>query len=76
MAYEPRESRVSQSQFRRAGGNREALAPPSGGNHVHYSPLRRVGIGVITSRPASQQPPCRCWACRLGFQVDHSKLKD
>jgi len=74
---EPRESRVSQSAFRRgAGGMREPLAPPSGGDHVHYSPLRRVGIGVITSRPVGQQPPCRCWACRLGFNVDHSKLKD
>jgi hypothetical protein len=55
---------------------REPLAPPSGGDHVHYSPLRRVGIGVITSRPIGQQPPCRCWACRLGFNVDHSKIKD
>jgi len=73
---DPRESRVSQSAFRRgAGGMREPLAPP-GGDHVHYTPLRRVGIGVITSRPASQQPPCRCWVCRLGFQVDHSKPKE
>lgn len=72
---DPRESRISQSAFRRgAGGMREPLAPP-GGDHVHYTPLKRYGIGVITSRPPSQQPPCRCWACRLGFAVDHSKGK-
>lgn len=74
---DPRESRTSQSQFRRgAGGNREPLAPPSSGDHVHYTPVRRYGIGVITSRPQTEATTCRCWACRLGFLVDHSKLKD
>jgi hypothetical protein len=28
---------------------------------------------VITSRPATAENTCRCWACRIGFNVDHSK---
>lgn len=71
---EPRESRTSQSQFRRAGGGREALAPPTEGMiHVYYTPRRQTGIGCVTSRPAAE-PACRCWACRMGAVVDHSKL--
>jgi hypothetical protein len=72
---DPRESRTSQSQFRRAGGGREALAPPSGSIHVHYTPSRQTGIGVVTSRPPSDLPPCRCWACRQGLAVDHRPFK-
>jgi hypothetical protein len=30
---------------------------------------------VITSRPATAENTCRCWACRIGFNVDHSKIQ-
>lgn len=69
---EPRESRTSQSQFRRAGGGREPLAPP-GGDHVHYTP-RHQGFGVVLSRPATGVAGCDCWACKRGYVIDHSKL--
>lgn len=72
---QPRESRISQSAFRRSGGMREALAAPDAGAHVHYTPSRQTGIGVVTSRPPENVPPCRCWACRIGKQVDHSKFE-
>lgn len=69
----PDQHRMADTLFRHGARGREPLAPPSG-EHVHYQPLRRVGIGVITSRPQTAENTCRCWACRLGFHVDHSKL--
>jgi hypothetical protein len=46
-----RRARVEESLFRHTARGREALAPPAeGGSHVHYQPLRRTGIGCITSR--------------------------
>jgi hypothetical protein len=67
-------TRLADTLFRHGPNGREPLAPPSG-EHVHYQPLRRAGIGVITSRPATAENTCRCWACRIGFNVDHSKPK-
>lgn len=70
---EPRELRTSQSQFRRAGGGREPLAPYSGDTHIHYTP-RHQGFGVVLSRPATGVAGCDCWACKRGYVIDHSKL--
>lgn len=67
-------TRLAETLFRHGPKGREPLAPPSD-EHVHYTPLRRAGIGVITSRPPERQNACRCWACRLGFNVDHSKVQ-
>lgn len=48
----PSAARINESVFRTTAGGREALAPPSeGGDHVHYQPKGRVGLGCITSRP-------------------------
>lgn len=69
----PNHTRLADTHFRHSAQGREPLAPPSG-DHVHYQPLRRVGIGVITSRPATAENTCRCWACRIGFNVDHTKI--
>jgi hypothetical protein len=70
----PSQHRMADTLFRNTARGREPLAPPSD-EHVHYQPLRRAGIGVITSRPQTAENACRCWACRLGFNVDHSQLK-
>lgn len=69
----PAQHRMADTLFRTTARGREPLAPPSD-EHVHYQPLRRAGIGVITSRPLTAENTCRCWACRLGFNVDHAKL--
>ena len=70
----PSQYRLADTLFRTTARGREPLSPPSD-EHVHYQPLRRAGIGVITSRPQTSASACRCWACRLGFNVDHSTLK-
>jgi hypothetical protein len=44
-----RRVRPDEAAFRYTARGREPLAPPSG-EHVHYTPLRRAGIGSITSR--------------------------
>lgn len=46
-----RRQRPDETQFRHGAGGREPLAPPGqAGDHVHYTPLRRAGLGCITSR--------------------------
>lgn len=46
-----RRQRPDETQFRHGPGGREPLAPPgAGGDHVHYTPKKSVGIGCITSR--------------------------
>lgn len=46
-----RRQRPDESAFRHGPRGREPLAPPGqGGEHVHYQPMKRVGIGCITSR--------------------------
>ena len=43
--------RVEESMFRRTATGREAMAPAGEtSQHVHYQPLRRAGIGKITSK--------------------------
>lgn len=49
-----RRQRLDETQFRHTAKGREPLAPPgAGGDHVHYQPLKRAGIGCITSRGKS-----------------------
>lgn len=49
---------MADSLFRSTPRGREPLAPSSElGEHVHYEPLRRVGIGSITSRRPGEQRP-------------------
>ena len=46
-----RRQRLDEAQFRHSAKGREPLAPPgAGGDHVHYTPLKRAGLGCITSR--------------------------
>jgi len=46
-----RRQRPDETQFRHGAGGREPLSPPGqAGDHVHYTPLRRAGLGCITSR--------------------------
>lgn len=43
--------RIEESMFRRTANGREAMAPAGEtSQHVHYEPLRRAGIGTITSK--------------------------
>ncbi len=45
-------ARINETLFRTTAHGREALAPPSeGGTHIHYTGMRRVGLGCVTSRP-------------------------
>ncbi|NBW12508.1 MAG: hypothetical protein EBR82_31200 [Caulobacteraceae bacterium] len=45
------------SSFRHGAHGREALAKPGeGGNHIHHTPSRRVGLGCITSRKERTAP--------------------
>lgn len=49
------------NRFRYTAGGREPLAPAGeAGLHAHYSPMRRVGIGTITSRKSSS-PELTFW---------------
>lgn len=42
--------RIEETLFRRTANGREALAPAGEtSGHVHYQPVRRAGIGTITS---------------------------
>ncbi len=51
-----RRQRPDETQFRHGPGGREPLAPPGqAGDHVHYSPMKRAGLGVITSRSDKPQ---------------------
>lgn len=46
-----RRQRPDETQFRHGPGGREPLAAPgAGGDHVHYTPMKRTGLGCITSR--------------------------
>lgn len=62
-----------ESLFRQTARGREPLAPPSETDeHVRYEPLRRVGIGSITSvRPGAQKPLTffEVMALRLGVTL-------
>ena len=48
---------MADSLFRNTRAGREPLAPSSEvGEHVHYEPTRRVGIGAITSHRPGHRP--------------------
>lgn len=61
------------SLFRSTARGREPLATSSeAGEHVHYEPSRRVGIGSITSRRPGQRQPLTFYevlALRLGVTL-------
>ncbi len=67
-----RRQRLDETQYRHGAKGREPLAPPgAGGDHVHYQPLKRAGIGVITSRKQKDNG-ITCWellAFRLSEQT-------
>jgi len=46
-----------ESLFRTTARGREPLAAASeAGEHVHYQPSRRVGVGCITSKKPNERP--------------------
>jgi len=61
------------SLFRQTARGREPLASSSeAGEHVHYEPSRRVGIGSITSRRAGERKPLTFFeflALRMGVTL-------
>jgi hypothetical protein len=63
------------AHFRRGAGDREPLAAAGdAGEHVHYQPLKRVGIGSITS--TKKTGGCTCFellAFELGCTVTTAK---
>lgn len=67
-------ARIQETLFRHSAKGREALAPPGeGGHHVHYQPLKRSGLGTITS---SAHPTSTFWellAWRLSGEGDRSQ---
>lgn len=56
--------------FRHTAKGREPLAAPGeGGEHVHYTPSKQIGIGCITSKRAGG---CTFWellAFKLGCNI-------
>jgi hypothetical protein len=68
---------MADSLFRQTARGREPLATSSeAGDHVHYTPLRRVGIGSITSRRPGVHEPLTFFqmlALRLGVNVAEAK---
>lgn len=64
---------MTESLFRQTARGREPLATMSeAGEHVHYQPSRRVGIGSITSRRPGQANPLTFYemlALRLGVTL-------
>lgn len=70
-------ARMHASLFRQTARGREPLATPGeGGTHVHYSGLKRAGIGCITSRPAGKSAPPTFYerlAYALGVDVTTAK---
>lgn len=67
-------ARIHETLFRHSPKGREPLAPPGeGGEHVHYQPLKRSGLGCITS---TKHPTCTFWellAWRLSGEGDTSR---
>jgi hypothetical protein len=68
---------MTDSLFRSTARGREPLASASdAGEHVHYQPSRRVGIGSITSRkPGSGRPLTffEVLALRMGVTLAEAK---
>jgi hypothetical protein len=62
------------AHFRRGASGREPLAAAGdAGEHVHYQPLRRVGIGSITSVPPGGCTFFELLAFKLGCNVTTAK---
>lgn len=62
-----RRARLEDTLFRHTAHGREPLAAPSsGGDHVHYQPTKRVGLGSITSR--DRKSPYTFWEL-LAFEL-------
>ena len=62
-----------ESLFRTTAKGREPLA--SSGDHVHYQPARRVGIGCITSRRPGERKTVTFYealAIRLGVTLSEA----
>lgn len=61
------------SLFRQTARGREPLAGSAdAGEHVHYTPSRRVGIGCVTSRRPGQHNPLTFFeylALRMGVTL-------
>lgn len=68
---------MADSLFRSTARGREPLATASdAGEHVHYQPSRRAGIGSITSRrPGSRNPLTffEVLAIRMGVTLAEAK---
>jgi hypothetical protein len=68
---------MTDSLFRSTARGREPLASASdAGEHVHYEPSRRVGIGAITSRKPSGRTPLTFFeflAIRAGLTLAEAK---
>lgn len=66
-----------ESLFRQTARGREPLASSSeAGEHVHYEPSRRVGIGSITSRRAGERKPLTFFevlALRMGVTLTQAE---
>jgi hypothetical protein len=68
---------MTDSLFRSTARGREPLASASdAGEHVHYEPSRRVGIGSITSKKPSSPTPLTFFeylAIRAGLTLAEAK---
>lgn len=67
--------RTQERHFRHSPRGREPLsAPGQGGEHVHYSPSTKVGLGCITSRKPTGAPTFfELLAYELGCTVTAAK---
>lgn len=72
-----RRQRPDEAAFRHGPKGREPLAAPNqGGSHVHYQPLKRAGLGCITSRDGKAMPAVTFFevlAFELGCNVATAK---
>ena len=68
---------MTDSLFRSTARGREPLASASdAGEHVHYEPSKRVGIGAITSRQPKGHKPLTFFeflAIRAGLTLAEAK---
>jgi hypothetical protein len=68
---------MTDALFRSTARGREPLASASdAGEHVHYEPSRRVGIGSITSRKPESHKPLTFFeflAIRAGLSLAEAK---
>jgi len=66
--------RTQDRHYRHSARGREPLAAPGqGGDHVHYQPTTKAGIGCITSRPQTTHTFFELLAFELGCTVTAAK---